>query len=36
MIENIKELSTVDRVYEKSIDYNSGNLNTSTGDKDYL
>ena len=36
MIENIKELSTVDKVYEKSIDYNSENLNTSTGDKDYL
>ena len=36
MIENIKELSTVDKVYEKSIEYNSETLNTSTGDKDYL
>lgn len=36
MIDNIKELSTIDKVYEKSIDYSSGNFNTSTGDKDYL
>ena len=36
MIDNIKELNTIDKVYEKSIDYNNANSNTSTGDKDYL
>lgn len=36
MIENTKELNTIDKVYEKSIDYNYINSNTSTGDKDYL
>ena len=36
MIQDIEELSTIDKVYEKSIDYSNENLNTSTSDKDYL
>ena len=36
MINNIKKINEISQVKEKSIDYDSGNLNSSTGDKDHL